>query len=70
MKSTSFISLKNNGLKGQFKDLSYNEMINLRGGETPPPPPPTNDYPILLSKISLDSTKYTPSQQIPVLQAQ
>jgi|WetSurMetagenome_2_1015567.scaffolds.fasta_scaffold465302_1 hypothetical protein len=46
MKSKSFISEKNNGFKGQFKELSDNEMINLKGGTVPPDPKPGDDYPI------------------------
>ncbi|MCX6239526.1 MAG: hypothetical protein NTY07_18575 [Bacteroidia bacterium] len=71
MKSRSSISSKNNDYEGQFKELSYNEMINLRGGETPPTPPTEgNDFPIGPLKSSLNSITYTPPQQIPVLKAQ
>lgn len=68
MKSRSFISSKNNGFEGQFKDLSNNEMINLRGGDNPPIPPPSgDDFPINPLKNSLIITPNTPAQPIPVL---
>ena len=46
MKRKSFTSKKTNDFTSQFKNLSKNEMINLKGGTVPPIPRPGTDFPI------------------------
>jgi len=68
MKSKSSIFAISNGTECQFKSLTNNEMINLRGGEIPPiPPTGGEDFPIDLLKMSASSTTDYSKQKLPLL---
>jgi len=68
MKSKSFNSSQNNSIEARFKDLSSNEMINLKGGTNPPLPPGSGeDYPIDLTKLGTKTLPYNSRQPLPKL---
>ena len=68
MESKSSIFAISNSIEGQFKSLTNNEMINLRGGDTPPlPPTGGEDYPIDLLKMSASGSTIYSVQKLPLL---
>ena len=72
MKSRTLNSSRVRNIDDKFKDLNINEMTNIRGGGNKGVPtlPPTggDDFPIILSAITVNISSISTWQQLPTLQ--